>query len=99
MIDCVHINFTANVEITRLFDDESVTEDQALTRTADSLAIDVTAACADCGKAVRFEGPVGIGVGPGAPPMVSPDGVELRAAGHMGTRDGRTMIAKLRGPK
>lgn len=83
MSDCLHLDFTAGVEIHRLFNTE---EDTAIGETlpADSLAIDVKAECAACGKAVRFEGPIGVNVGAGARPTVSLDGTELRATGHMG---------------
>lgn len=80
MIDCSHPDFEAHVEISRLFHSEDCDEFTE----PDSVAIDVRAKCSRCGKAVRFEGPVGVAVGPGAPPLVSFDGTELRAAGHLG---------------
>jgi len=83
--DCIHLDFLADVEISRLFG--GVECNDAIERAPDSLAIDVRARCAACGKAVRFEGPIGVAVGPGAPPMVNIDGTELRAAGHMGNND------------
>lgn len=82
----MHTDFSALVDIHRLFNDGDE-EALALTTRPRSLAITVRAACTACGKAVRFEGPVGIGVGPGARPTVNIDGTELRAAGHMGDND------------
>ena len=79
MNDCTHEYFNANVEVSRLYNDD----DGPIA----SLAIDVRAECTDCGKPVRFEGPIGVAVGRGAPPCVSLDGLELRAAGHMGNND------------
>lgn len=81
--DCIHLDFTASVSISRLFSD-GVPDDYGLTHPAESVAVDVIAACAACGKRVRFEGPIGVAVGPGAAPMVSFDGLELHAAGHLG---------------
>lgn len=80
---CVHADFDAWVEVHRLFGDNTAEAD-ALTVPPDSVSVDVRVTCHDCGKAVRFEGPIGVGVGPGARPMVSLDGTELRAAGHLG---------------
>lgn len=80
---CFHLDFTAFVDIARLFnpdDDEAMAEYMA----PRSVSITVIAECTACGKRVRFEGPIGIGVGAGAAPTVSIDGTELRAAGHMG---------------
>lgn len=82
--ECNHVDFAASVDIHRLFDGVEVDEADALNRQPDSLAIDVRAECAGCGIKVRFEGPIGVSVGPGAQPMVSLDGLELRAAGHLG---------------
>ena len=79
MSDCQHESFNANVDIHRLMADED--------GPMESLAIDVRASCAQCGKPVRFEGPIGLSIGRGAHPCVSFDGLELRAAGHMGNND------------
>lgn len=81
--DCIHLDFLAEVEISRLFADD-VSEAASATTAPDSLAIDIRVRCAHCGKAVRFEGPIGVAVGPSARPMVSVNGIELRASGHMG---------------
>ena len=81
--DCVHPDFFAEVEISRLFSSD-VAETDASNLQPNSLAIDVKAWCQQCGKPVRFEGPIGVDVGPGSVPKVSLDGLELRAAGHMG---------------
>lgn len=83
--ECVHLDFVANVDISRLYD--GLRCDEATERAPDSLALDVRAQCAACGKQVRFEGPIGIAVGSGARPTVSLDGTELHAAGHMGNND------------
>lgn len=93
---CIHLEFSAFVEVHRLFDDTTVDEAKALTIQPDSLAVNLTAECAQCGIKVRFEGPVGIAVGPGAHPMVSLDGLELRAAGHLGENRSRSITARLR---
>lgn len=81
--DCVHLDFTAFVDIARLFNPD---DDEAMAEYMEprSVSITVKAECSACGKQVRFEGPIGIAVGPGAPPTVSFDGTELHAAGHMG---------------
>lgn len=81
---CNHVDFRAVVEISRLFHGVEIDEAEALERQPDSLAIDLRAECVECGTPVRFEGPIGIAVGPGAKPTVSLDGLELRAAGHLG---------------
>lgn len=94
MTDCVHLDFTATVEISRLYNDGE-DETLALTTAPRSLAFDVRASCVACGKAVRFEGPIGIAVGPGAPPTVSFDGTELHAAGHMGNNDSPPIRVRL----
>lgn len=86
MTDCLHLDFLAEVDISRLFSD-GVAEQEGLTSPPQSLAVDVKARCAECGKSVRFEGPIGIAIGRGAPPMVSIDGSTLHAAGHMGDND------------
>lgn len=89
MSDCTHENFTANVEISRIHNgDEGPMA---------SLAIDVRAECSDCRKSVRFEGPIGAAIGRGAPPCVSIDGLELRAAGHMGNNDTPLMGFRITG--
>ena len=90
MNGCPHTDFLANVEICRLFDSDVADVESR----PDSLSIDVRAWCKDCGKSVRFEGPIGVAVGPGAPPMVSLDGTELHAAGHMGENLTPTIIAR-----
>lgn len=79
--DCIHLEFIATCSVSRLFADDAV---DVLSHSPDSVAIDLSIICVDCRKAVRFEGPIGVGVGPGAAPTVSFDGTELRAAGHMG---------------
>lgn len=81
---CKHLDFAAFVDVHRLFNGSEIDESEAADVEPDSLAIDVRAECTGCGKAVRFEGPVGVAVGPGARPMVSFDGLALRAAGHLG---------------
>lgn len=80
---CMHIDFAALVEVHRLFTDD-VAESEALTHRPDSVTVDVTVSCVACGAKVRFEGPIGVEVGPGAQPCVSMDGTELRATGHLG---------------
>lgn len=74
-----------------------LTDEEALARQPDSVAITVRAECSVCGKRVRFEGPIGVAVGPGAPPMVDVDGTELRASGHMGENRTAGFRATLRG--
>jgi hypothetical protein len=88
------LDFVAVVEIGRLFD--GIECNDAIDRAPDSVSIDVRAHCAACGKAVRFEGPIGVAVGPGAPPMVSVNGLELRAAGHLGENRTPPVRAQLR---
>ena len=80
---CPHVDFAAHVDESRLYNDENADENQP----PDSLAVDVTIVCATCGRHVLFEGPIGAAIGRGAPPRVSVDGRELRAAAHMGNND------------
>lgn len=94
--DCKHLNFTASVEISRLFNDDDEPGSHGTLLPPRSLAVDVRAWCADCRKPVRFEGPIGVGVGPGAPPMVSFDGTALHAAGHMGNNETPPIRVRLR---
>lgn len=94
---CMHIDFAAFVEVHRLFTDD-VPESEALTRQPDSVGVDVTASCAACGRKVRFEGPIGVEVGPGAVPCVSFDGTELRATGHLGENRTPGVRVRLVGP-
>lgn len=89
MSDCQHENFVANVEIYRLTSGEG--------GPVASLSIDVRAECSSCGKPVRFEGPIGLSIGRGAQPCVSFDGLELRAAGHMGNNDTPLMGYRIAG--
>jgi len=97
MSDCPHPDFVASVDVNRMFSagTEPVPDEMAA-GAPDSVTIEVRIRCAACDKAVRFEGPPGVGVGPGSPPMVSLDGTELRAAGHLGENRSPTIIA--RGP-
>ena len=81
-MSCPHLDFVADVTINRLFTGED--EDRAETIPPESVSIEVRARCAACDEPVRFEGTIGMAVGPGAPPRVSVDGLELRAAGHLG---------------
>lgn len=62
--DCIHENFAANVAVGRILD-------------AGKFCADITVKCADCGEPFRF-----VGVDAGfdlSRPMVSIDGLELRA--------------------
>lgn len=95
MDDCTHPDFAAFVDVHRLFDTDEHEADPLAVQ-SDSLAITVRADCSVCGKAVRFEGPVGVATGPNAPPMVSFDGTELRAAGHMGENKSRGIVVRMR---
>lgn len=80
-MDCVHLEFAATVVVSRLFASDDV---DALTTPPESIAVDVSVVCAQCGRPARFEGPIGVAIGPGAAPSVSLNGLELRASGHMG---------------
>jgi len=89
---CSHGTFEAAVQVGRMFDsDEAI----AAGGDPDSVTVEVRAWCLECGKAVRFEGPIGVSVGPGARPMVSLDGRELRAAGHLGENRTPSITARL----
>jgi len=91
-LQCAHGTFEAAVQIGRMFDsDEAI----AWGRDPDSVTVEVRAWCLECGKAVRFEGPIGVSVGPGARPMVSLDGKELRATGHLGENRTPSITASL----
>lgn len=80
---CPHPSFTARVDVHRLFDAE-MSEAVAARTVPDSVAVDLAVECSTCGAPVRFEGPIGVHIGPGARPTVSVDGAELRANGHLG---------------
>ena len=91
-LQCAHGTFEAAVQIGRMFDsDEAI----AAGGDPDSVTVEVRAWCLECGKAVRFEGPIGVSVGPGARPMVSLDGKELRATGHLGENRTPSITASL----
>ena len=87
-MSCTHEDFKATVGVSRLTE----TDGGPLR----SLSIDIRVECSSCGKPVRFEGPIGISVGRGAHPCVSLDGLELRAAGHMGDNDTPLMGFRIR---
>jgi hypothetical protein len=81
-VSCSHPSFTARVDVHRMFAEEL--DIDPLLVAPDSIAVDLAIECTSCHAPVRFEGPIGVRLGPGARPTVSVDGSELRCTGHLG---------------
>ncbi len=92
-VECEHPDFVATVDVGRM--EDTAAEGSTVPR---SFSIDVKAQCANCGVAVRFYGPIGVAIGPGTVPMVSFDGLELHASGHLGDPGGDSITARFQGP-